>query len=278
MIMKLDRFYYPGSKWLFYKLYCSRKGADELLVRKVYQIVNLLYKHDIIEKWFFIRYYDPEFHVRVRFCLKRQEDISYVISVMYEKFRISIKEKVIWKIQIDTYERELERYPAINDAESVFCIDSNMVLRILRTVKQNYEVRWKIAVYIIEMYMSFYRHTNEQKMILLKYLLDSFKKEFGFDEHNSKSLNQLYRMHRQEFMDIVNGNCCDETYLHCVNVVQQAKRILALYIKDSYCHKIVDYIHMSINRLFISCNKQYELVFYFCLYKCYKSIVFLQKK
>lgn len=276
--MKLDRFYYPGSKWLFYKLYCGRKGADELLVNHIYRIVSLLYRQGMIEKWFFIRYFDPDFHVRVRFCLKRQEDVHYVISTMYDKLRVLIKEKIIWKIQIDTYERELERYPNIDNAENVFCIDSDMILHILRVVKQSHEIRWKIAIYIVETYLSFCKYSDEQKILLLEFILNSFKEEFGFDEHNSKSLNLLYRTHRQEIKDIIEGNCREEMFLRCINVTKKSCKILTKYIKDNSSREIIDYIHMSMNRLFISCSKQYELTFYFCLYKYYKSVLFLQKR
>src|SRR5262249_46206428 len=51
----------PGSEWTYAKLYCGRAAADRLLAEQIAPLAG------IADQWFFIRYEDPDFHLRVRF-------------------------------------------------------------------------------------------------------------------------------------------------------------------------------------------------------------------
>ena len=55
-----------GDKWLYYKLYCGVRISDSLLTDLVLPLVIKLTTESLIEKWFFIRYSDPENHIRLR--------------------------------------------------------------------------------------------------------------------------------------------------------------------------------------------------------------------
>ena len=64
---QVKRSFIIGSEWVYYKIYTGPKTADSILVDFIKPIVDQLLKDGIIKMWFFIRYADPEFHLRVRF-------------------------------------------------------------------------------------------------------------------------------------------------------------------------------------------------------------------
>ena len=77
---RIRRTFVPGDEWLFFKVYCGVKTCDELLVKKILSLAHRLMKEKIIVRWFFIRYSDPDYHLRVRFLLSSIDDTGYVIT------------------------------------------------------------------------------------------------------------------------------------------------------------------------------------------------------
>src|SRR5207302_1688840 len=58
----------PGSDWLYVKLYTGTATADQLLRDVVAPVVEQALATGAAERWFFIRYGDPDWHLRVRFA------------------------------------------------------------------------------------------------------------------------------------------------------------------------------------------------------------------
>ncbi|MBA4056593.1 MAG: hypothetical protein C0490_17900, partial [Marivirga sp.] len=56
-----------GSEWLYYKIYCSTTAADQILREFVRPLSSGLVKDEVIDRWFYIRYNDPDSHIRLRF-------------------------------------------------------------------------------------------------------------------------------------------------------------------------------------------------------------------
>ncbi|MEF9476554.1 thiopeptide-type bacteriocin biosynthesis protein [Chryseobacterium sp. 1B4] len=57
----------PGGNWIYYKLYMGTKSADEILEDKIKPLADQLIEENVIDQWFFIRYNDPKYHLRIRF-------------------------------------------------------------------------------------------------------------------------------------------------------------------------------------------------------------------
>ena len=62
-----ERSFPPGSVWLYAKLYTGRATTDALLREGLGPLVRSLRERGVIEGWFFIRYGDPDWHVRLCF-------------------------------------------------------------------------------------------------------------------------------------------------------------------------------------------------------------------
>jgi len=67
-----NRTFIPGSEWIYFKIYTGTKTADAILKNELYGFVSEMLKNKVIDKWFFIRYNDPDFHIRLRIHLKEK--------------------------------------------------------------------------------------------------------------------------------------------------------------------------------------------------------------
>lgn len=78
------RDFYPGDEWVFFKLYGGIAICDKILFTHVLPLTNFLESEGTIDKWFFIRYSDPEFHLRIRLHTKDRKkfDLYGWISLM----------------------------------------------------------------------------------------------------------------------------------------------------------------------------------------------------
>ena len=133
MKVAIKRNFFPGEKWVYYKVYCGKEVADNVLLQCVKPLVTLLFEKKLINKWFFIRYADPDNHLRIRFHLNETKNIGSVILEFQKHIASFIETKQVWDVQLGTYKRELERYGAntIADAETFFYRDSEIVLDLI---------------------------------------------------------------------------------------------------------------------------------------------------
>lgn len=272
---KVKRTFVPGDEWLFFKVYCGVKTCDELLVKKILPLAHSLMREKIIVRWFFIRYSDPDYHLRVRFLLGSTEDTGYVISKTRRCLSTYLKTNEVSKVVIDTYQREIERYGAkyIELSEQIFHAGSECVATILKNLKENSSLRWRAAFLIVDVLLSKLGLSLEKKKELIEKMSDSFLREFYFNIHNSKSLNDAYRKKRTAVADIV--SCLDTDEMDslmrkCVNTY--AKEVADI-IGDIPIDKlnISSYLHMEMNRLFVNNNRLNEMVIYNYLTRYYKS-------
>jgi thiopeptide-type bacteriocin biosynthesis protein len=287
------RTFIPGSKWLYFKLYTGHKTADSILSNAISPIINNFKKQNLIDKWFFIRYADPESHIRIRFLVKKELYIGEIIRLFYKKLTTFLNDDRIWKIQIDTYNRELERYGymLIEEAESIFCIDSEYTLAIIKNLNkiQNEDYRWMIALKMIDHFLSDFSYDISHKQQIISNLSDTFKKEFGFNKYNSKLFNIKFREHKNTVEFVLDNKIENTVFLDlCKLLPYKSKKMLPIIkklkeklkndeIEIILTNLLSNYLHMMLNRLFCSKNRMHELILYDFLRRYYTSKLAKQK-
>jgi thiopeptide-type bacteriocin biosynthesis protein len=130
-----DRTRAPGSDWLFAKLYGPRALEDDLLTGPMPDLCQQALASGAAEDWYFIRYADPDPHLRLRFRGRPDRLIGELASQLCFWANNLISQGLCSRLCLDTYEREVERYgggEGISVAESIFSADSRFVVEALR--------------------------------------------------------------------------------------------------------------------------------------------------
>ncbi|MET8543055.1 lantibiotic dehydratase, partial [Kitasatospora sp. NPDC004799] len=129
-----ERLRLPGSDWLFAKLYCDPDQQDGLLAGPLRRLCEMAEVSGLARQWFFIRYADPDPHLRLRWKGDHEALTRHLLPEVARLAAALTDEGLVSRLVVDTYERELERYggPQGTDAsEQAFCADSRAVLRLL---------------------------------------------------------------------------------------------------------------------------------------------------
>lgn len=290
---KVKRIFTLGDKWIYYKLYCGPKTADEILTQVIKPVSQELMEKDIIDKWFFIRYSDPKLHLRVRFHYNNPENIYNIINLINNAAEPYIKNDLLWSVQIDTYQREIERYGSntIELAEELFFHDSEMIVSFIDMIEgdEGEIIRWLFALRAIDNLLDDFLYTEERKLKLLEGLKEGFGKEFGMNKMLKLQLDKKFRNNRQLINDFFKEKYGSENIEDLISLLNQksskiryiTQKILEKENKNTLDRSLNDlmgsYIHMLMNRLFKSKQRMHEMVIYDFLFRYYKSRIAKRK-
>lgn len=277
---EVKRSFLPGSEWIYIKLYCPQKTADEILAEDIMNLVRQLKEWQLIDKCFFTRYHDPEFHIRLRLHAPNNSKKAY--NKLREILRFTMEhlasQNKIWTVQYDTYVRELERYGVdnIEHCESIFSIDSAVVLDFLATLpKDDVNVRWLFGLKAVDQLFNAFGINLSERFELTEEWSLALAREFKIDKVKQKKMNLNYRNHaasidallwHQEPSRIFAKDLLEKRFQGITHILQKWKpnKIEVNKLIGSICH-------MFFNRLFFSDQRANEMVLYSFLAKNYRS-------
>lgn len=128
------RTFAPGDEWLYAKLYCGPGMGDYVLRSVVEPLTREAVASGAAGQWFFLRYSDPDHHVRVRLRGEPDRLHSEVLPLVTRLATPLLENGALARVQLDTYQREIERYggeAGIELSERLFHHDSEAVVAIL---------------------------------------------------------------------------------------------------------------------------------------------------
>lgn len=185
-----ERLLIPGQDdWFYFKLYGYSKRTNELISYLYDKLENLIVGHKA-KQYFFIRYSDPDQHLRVR--VRSEKDMKFVVfDELINLFLQFRNAGMISEVVIDTYEREIVRYGGtelIEAAEKYFFYDSRTVMKIIymqQLKKEKFNLEY-IGVSFITMAMEAFRLPLKEKEELLSSISNQslYRKEFQQDRKN----------------------------------------------------------------------------------------------
>jgi lantibiotic biosynthesis protein len=130
----------PGSDWLYAKLYGAREDEDELLAGPVRELAEGAVRAAEASSWFFLRYADPDPHLRLRFRGPPERLTGALLPRLCAWAAGLVDGGTRERFVLDTYEREVERYggaEGVAAAEDVFAADSRCVAGLLAGTGQS---------------------------------------------------------------------------------------------------------------------------------------------
>ncbi|MGZ3103351.1 lantibiotic dehydratase [Streptomyces sp. H72] len=130
------RVHLPGEDWLFAKWYAEPSAQEALLSDHLPAVLAEV--EDEVDRWFFLRYQDPEPHLRLRFHGDPGALYGRVLPAISRVSRALVESGALRTLTLDTYRPESDRYggEALQAAaERLFCTDSLSALVQVRALR-----------------------------------------------------------------------------------------------------------------------------------------------
>ncbi|HKI06526.1 MAG TPA: lantibiotic dehydratase [Thermoanaerobaculia bacterium] len=286
----------PGSEWLYVKLYTGTSTADGLLREVVTPVVREALGEGAADGWFFIRYSDPEWHLRVRLHGDPAALHGRTLPRLHAAIDPLLADGRLWRMQLDTYEREVERYggpEGMLPSERLFQADSEAVLEILEMLEgdEGADLRWRLTLRGTDMLLADLGLDSETKTRVMRGMREGFAREFGGGKGLRVQLDQRFRQESRSLTPLLDRSG-DETsdLAPALAVLHRRSERLAPIVAElreresagRLTHSVADlapsYVHMHINRMIRSAARVHELVLYDFLYQLYESRAARERK
>lgn len=269
----------PGSEWSFLKIYGGPLLADALLAETIAPILKRAHQDGQIDSWFFIRYTDPEPHLRVRFHSVDDGQRQRVINTLTQALTPTLHDFRCSRLMMDTYEQELERYgglQAITLAEQLFHIDSEVAAQLLSMVDRLDEPpeRWLVTLLGIQSWLQAFNLTPEEELKVMNDVSNGFKYEFGVGSAQKVQLGTKFRGYRR----LIDAHFFTPVPPPAGQAIQAllrdalpARRAIVSRLREleesgqltmPVNEMVQSYLHMFCNRMLPTSHRQYEVVLY----------------
>ena len=268
----------PGSEWLYLKLYAGTAVADSLLRDTVGPLVAGARAAGAVDRWFFLRYSDPDPHLRVRLHGDPSRLAAEVLPAFRHAFDPELDGKV-WGLEVGTYVRELERYggaEAIEAAEEVFAADSDAVLDILAR-GTTLDDRWRAALTGMHRLFEDLGLDEDAQARVARRMRDRYATELGADAVLKRQIGERYRRERKALEGLL-AEDADPTSVFArrsAAIAPALGRLRALEAADRLTTTFEDlagsFAHMHVNRLLRSAQRAQEMVLYDLLDRLYAA-------
>ena len=278
----------PGSEWLYLKLFTGTASADQVL-RRIATVLRWTLTAGGSDQWFFIRYGDPDWHLRLRIHGAPGRLLHETLPLLTRVTAPLLGTGQLWRVQLDTYEREVERYggeAGIGLAERVFYADSEAALAIVRqlTGDAGAELRWRVALRGIDLLFDDLGLTLEQKRDIALQAQRGYGREFGADGAFQHEISRRYRTERACLEALLDPQREAPAELAAsIQALHQRSAALAPVMRDLRaaadagrltvdCPALtMSLAHMHVNRMLRSAQRAQELVLYELLGRAYSS-------
>lgn len=265
----MQRVFEPGSEWVYFKIFCGAKAADRILLKVVKPSIDFLLEKGVVHRAFFIRYTDPHYHIRFRLQLTGNEgggQYSMAINHIYNILHPYLEDKLVWKVQQDTYQREIERYgeDQMLLTEEIFFHDSLLFLSCMEDedFEDDQRIRFLASIKNMDNWLSMYEMPLHERITFCTGMSDAFAHEFGRDV--KRQLNAQYQEWRKPIADFLKSDRFNDVF---------AERTIKLKSRALSLDNISSYIHMSMNRWFTTEQRFMEYMAYYFCGKYYNQIV-----
>lgn len=280
----IERRFGPGSPWLYLRLYGGEALADDVLTGPLADFTADLTDRAIVDSWFFLRYRDEESHLRIRWHTQSGDWTNDVVQRLKEITDEALEEGLLHRVEVATYEREVERYggpSGIDIAEQIFAIDSAATTAILQMDDGDAltELRGRAAVVGTDRLLADFGLSLDERLAWARTTATALQAEFGGGTDLTHSLGSRFRARRPELTAILDRDRTDGL----ADVLAERSRCLAPLIETLHARAdrgmltstvaelTGSYVHMYLNRLLRSDQRASEMVVADWLQRIYRT-------
>ncbi len=278
----------PGSDWLFAKIYTGDATADRIVRNTLWPLATDLLSKGHIASWFFLRYGDPDWHIRIRFRSSAGSPRDRVQPRLESALAPLLEEGLIWKWQYDTYFREVERYgggTGVLCAEEAFCHDSIAVAQLLELLEEDpdRDLRWQFALLGSEALIDDFSFDPARRGGLLESMRNSYHSEFEVSTPAKKALGDKFRRHRPTLESMLARGDGRPSVRRADEVLRERStgmRRIADAVRDlerrgEFTTTIEDFVrslvHVHMFRILQNTHRAHELVLYDFLWRIHEA-------
>jgi thiopeptide-type bacteriocin biosynthesis protein len=270
-----------------------RAGADDDLLRRIVRpLVDRSLGSGAADRWFFIRFADPEWHLRLRFRGDAERLREEVLPQLNDAVAPLLESGQVRKLVLDTYQRELERYGGpvgMPLCEELFQADSTAVLEIVEALDDVTlaDARWKLAIAGMDVLLDGLGLTLTEKLAVGTAVRDRFPREHSADQKLLRQIGERFRLERAGIEAVFDPSSPAEDGDEQMTPAANALRRLACGIGSTTTRLRAaagrselslpleaiapSLLHMHANRLLRSDQRRHELVLYDFLYRLYDA-------
>ncbi|RYE55275.1 MAG: hypothetical protein EOP48_10565, partial [Sphingobacteriales bacterium] len=262
--------------WCYFKIYGHPESLN-LILRDpaLLKLIEGFWKMEGIRRWFFVRYVDPQPHLRIRFQVSKNFGlvISTQLSELVEKY---MKSSLVMDFMVATYEPERQRYgcAGMSRVESIFQRSSDLVLTFHQLNCSGTQETCFAFSSVALMLRDFIPDISGRLAFV-----NGLVKSILVSSSRRRQLDVYYRKHRESLEQAAANPQKHDSDLVSEKLDRFSMRILKFQSTweglEEVKHRtlIADLIHMHLNRLNASNRAGLETAVYYLLYKFYRSIL-----
>jgi thiopeptide-type bacteriocin biosynthesis protein len=148
--------------------------------------------------WFFVPFSDPEPHLRLRFRGDPRGLTERLLPELRRALSPLLESGVVFRLQLDSYEREIERYggpEAMELSEQLFCADSEAAAELLQLLDDDDPLGWQLALLGIDRLFRDLGLDFDERASLIREAGDAYGSEFGATTATWRKVGDKYRKH-----------------------------------------------------------------------------------
>jgi thiopeptide-type bacteriocin biosynthesis protein len=274
----------PGSEWAQLNLFAGPATIDRLLREEIPEWIERLKANAIVREWFFVRYTEPGWHLRLRLNGDRSAIAEAVADWLQGCAQPLVDDGSVSKLNLDSYQPEQRRYggpAALSLCEKIFTVDSDVVTALLRGTHQldGAPPRWALAATCIDRLLTAFDFSLAAKESTLVALADSFAAEQG-GKSIRPALERKHRSLSSTLHMVLRGEGLPELVSTELQSYERRLRPLtsqllqlerAQALTNSSQAIASSLIHMHVNRMLRAAHRAQEAVLYFMLWREYRS-------
>lgn len=267
----------PGSEWLSLRLDCGTAMVDEILGEVVEPVVRAARARFPLQ-WFFVRYADPRWHLRLRFHVEDREQRGWLRDQLEEAAGQLLRRELVTDVSQHTYVPETARYGGaigMKLAERIFTASSDHALRVLPDLAGSEDrARWLAVLGGVHQIHALLLPELDERQPAMASLADGFAREHAADGALSRAIAARFRQDRSA-VEAMLADPPEAILRFRAELTPPAEELRAASARGALTLPLPaiaeSLVHMHANRMFVGHARAQEVVVYAYLAKAYRS-------